>query len=750
MTNSYPSGSPGIPESNMPTGAPSFMQRRSSYASVVSGTAIATSQPYQQPLRSGAFSHLLNYQSDPMYDPTYSSRYDFRGYDLDGSLNGRPASWSRPGQLPSFSSAFGGITNGHGFQYGYTPFGGPHGDSFFIPSYLKGSTYVRKLEEAHKAKLAAHRDGPSTHSSQPGSLSTSTSSVNLQAKIAPSHRGMTYDLIEKAPPADDEALASLPSKWNTHDKHSGLEVLSDGLEVKFASAKSATDRDHEACAIRADYPMPPQCGIYYFEVTILSRKREESSIGIGFSSKNVPLSRIPGWEPDSWAYHGDDGQSFCCQSTGKHYGPPFSAGDVVGCGVNFRTGSAFFTKNGDHLGTAFREIKGKLFPSIGMKKSGEHIRVNFGQTPFVFDIDGMMSVRYHPFLPQLRPPASRPLFPGCRVYKITRPSGQVEGYYFIEQNKIWTNEEFQREKRQIRQNIETTSVAKLAPPLNETELIQSLVLQFLTHDGYVETARAFAEETHEEKKSLNLDPEAVIPGFDVKEDEDASHRQRIRTAVLDGDIDKALKHTTAYYPNVLRDNEHVYFRLKCRKFIEMIRQGAEMHNTTTNTTKKSTGHNGGWYDDIINHEMELDDHQEQSNNNWDKMNTEEIESDQVEYHNLLDDTLQYGQLLQAEFKDDPRREIKKALEDAFALMAYQDPLNAKGVAHLLDPSGRVAVAEELNSAILQSLGKSSTAALEQLYQQTSVLLEDLRESGGPGAFVNIDDYVRPSSSSNDF
>lgn len=43
-------------------------------------------------------------------------------------------------------------------------------------------------------------------------------------------------------------------------------------------------------------------------------------------------------------------------------------------------------------GTAFREIKGKLFPSVGMKKSGEHIRVNFGQSPFVFDIDGMMSV----------------------------------------------------------------------------------------------------------------------------------------------------------------------------------------------------------------------------------------------------------------------------------------------------------------------------------------------------------------------
>ena len=62
------------------------------------------------------------------------------------------------------------------------------------------------------------------------------------------------------------------------------------------------------------------------------------------------LTRLPGWEPESYAYHGDDGHSYCSQSSGKAYGPPFTAGDVIGCGVNFRTGSAFFTKNGDHLG----------------------------------------------------------------------------------------------------------------------------------------------------------------------------------------------------------------------------------------------------------------------------------------------------------------------------------------------------------------------------------------------------------------
>ena len=174
----------------------------------------------------------------------------------------------------------------------------------------------------------------------------------------------------------------------------------------------------------------------------------------------------------------------------------------------------------------------------------------------------------------------------------------------------------------------------------------------------------------------------------------------IRTAILEGDVEKALKHTNAYYPQVLKDNEHVYFRLRCRKFIEMIRQAAEMHaSSATNGSRKTNGHGGDWYDEIINHDMELDDHQGQ-NNNWDKMDTEEPAEIQVEYQNLLQETLMYGQVLQAEFKDDPRREVGKALEDAFALIAYEDPLSAKEVSHLLDPSGRVAVAEELNSAIL--------------------------------------------------
>lgn len=48
--------------------------------------------------------------------------------------------------------------------------------------------------------------------------------------------------------------------------------------------------------------------------------------GIGFSTQDVSLNRLPGWEPHSYGYHGDDGMAFESCGTGKAYGPVFATG----------------------------------------------------------------------------------------------------------------------------------------------------------------------------------------------------------------------------------------------------------------------------------------------------------------------------------------------------------------------------------------------------------------------------------------
>jgi hypothetical protein len=78
----------------------------------------------------------------------------------------------------------------------------------------------------------------------------------------------------------------------------------------------------------------------------------------------------------------------------------------------------------------------------------------------------------------------------------------------------------------VHKAIETTDTSTLVNGMNETDIIQALVLQFLQHDGYVETARAFAEDMRVQKETLNLDPNVRVAGVNIRDDEDANNRQR--------------------------------------------------------------------------------------------------------------------------------------------------------------------------------------------------------------------------------
>ena len=325
---------------------------------------------------------------------------------------------------------------------------------------------MAKLEAAHMAKLKREREQPS------GSSALSASPGNT--RLAPSHRGMTYDIIESNPPREEEALPPLPSRWSDQDKYPGLDIMSDGQDLRYSG--SASKAEIEAASVRTEHAMPMGCGIYYFEIEI-KQKSKDTAIAVGFSTNEASLERLPGWETHSWGYHGDDGKMFFGEHSGRSYGPTFGVGDVIGCGVNFNTCQAFFTKNGLDLGVCFRELKKnlELYPTIGMKKhSGALVTGNFGQRPFVFDIDDKML----------------------------------------------------SEKASVSRDISKARVTSSRPPRDETSLIQELVGHFLAHDGYVETAKAFAEEMRKEKQSLNNAPPSKTPTSTEQGDTEAIYRQR--------------------------------------------------------------------------------------------------------------------------------------------------------------------------------------------------------------------------------
>lgn len=105
---------------------------------------------------------------------------------------------------------------------------------------------------------------------------------------------------------------------------------------------------------------------------------------------NYCVANILGWDKQSYGYHGDDGNSFCSSGNGQSYGPTFTTNDVIGCGVNLVDNTCFYTKNGHHLGIAFRDLPPKLYPTVGLQTPGEIVDANFGQKPFQFDVFDMI------------------------------------------------------------------------------------------------------------------------------------------------------------------------------------------------------------------------------------------------------------------------------------------------------------------------------------------------------------------------
>ena len=222
---------------------------------------------------------------------------------------------------------------------------------------------------------------------------------------------------------------------------------------------------------------------------------------------------------------------------------------------------------------------------------------------------------------------------------------------------------------------------------------------------------------------------------------------------MQGDVDRALKLTNASYPGVLKDNELLYFRLRRRKLVEMIRKVAETEHEDGYTKNNYSNGNHSVHDDDMDVDdpvngaagwvMDMEDEKtsllKHVKNGFDAaveyepMDMEDEKTSRlkhvkngldaaVEYglvdmedektsrlkhvKNGLDAAVEYGKQLRVEFSSDTRPEIKKPLEEAFSLLAYTDPKSSV-LAHLLDEDGRIADGEELNSAILGMLSMSS-------------------------------------------
>ncbi|KAI8637255.1 hypothetical protein BD408DRAFT_424854 [Parasitella parasitica] len=483
-----------------------------------------------------------------------------------------------------------------------------------------------------------------------------------------------------------------PSAWDLKAKGEHIDISSDNMQLTYrGNGKDESD----VASARANYAMRKQCGIYYFEVKIIS-KGVDGHIGIGFCRRINSLDRFPGWEEHSWGYHGENGHIFSGPGTEKAYGPKYGTGDIIGCGIDFRDMSAFYTKNGIYLGTAFKKVKDtELFPFVGFKTPGEKIEANFGAKPFIFDIYQLLANEKRGLLNRI---ALKPALTSSR-FKVVN-------------NSLANN------------------------------LADNVVMEYLRHNGYHKAAKSLQNSILQKGNTPSVD------NLEPKLDAEAIHRQEIRQAIFAGNIDRVFELCDKHYPQVLHENPMILFKLKCRKFIEMIRQ---VHLQMEHARQEEIPHDAvreqdDLHDTLLHEAQSLKVSENSSSQSIPlKRSANSLHSSDARYRkkkkrvmredlSLFETGLAYGIELKKAYAQESKtnKAVEIELESASSILAYSDLSHPK-VAPLFEARRIETVASELNSAILVSLGKYPNSSLERIYRQTCATIEELVLSGNAKA-----------------
>jgi len=495
-------------------------------------------------------------------------------------------------------------------------------------------------------------------------------------------------------PMVNEDETPLPRCWSTKDKYNYIGLSQSNLRVHY-KGHGKTHKD--ASSVRATHPIPASCGLYYFEVKIISKGRD-GYMGVGLSAQGVNMNRLPGWDKHSYGYHGDDGHSFCSSGTGQAYGPTFTTGDVIGCGINLIDGSCFYTKNGHHLGIAFQDLPPGLYPTVGLQTPGEVIDANFGQEPFRFDIEGEM-----------------------------------------------------RELRRKTQSV----IEELSWPRKQGEeqaVLHNMVATYLVHHGYSQTAESFArsagQEISEELASMRNRQHIQRLVLAGRLGEAIATVEQLYPGLLALNQDLHFKLKVRHFIEMVSGADN----------LESEREGggggkswdggspANMEDETevldnSNSLQEhnsSNGTSGNTSNGNLEHGEENDnDNMEVDSGAVGRPTDTSIVNNPARFECLLS----CGQNLhifatQLEQERGRSETNSSLLKEAFSLLAYPNPWTSP-VGGQLDPAGREPVAAMLNSAILESKSLPGRPPLEVCLAHSSHLLK-LMSNGELGACAFAD------------
>ncbi|XP_017077787.1 ran-binding proteins 9/10 homolog isoform X2 [Drosophila eugracilis] len=594
----------------------------------------------------------------------------------------------------------------------------------------------------------SHAPRSSTQTSSPRVGGRRHHSTTAATSNSPQHQGV--DPLRLLYPNVNESETPLPRCWSPHDKCLSIGLSQNNLRVTY---KGVGKQHSDAASVRTAYPIPSSCGLYYFEVRIISKGRN-GYMGIGLTAQQFRMNRLPGWDKQSYGYHGDDGNSFSSSGNGQTYGPTFTTGDVIGCCVNFVNNTCFYTKNGVDLGIAFRDLPTKLYPTVGLQTPGEEVDANFGQEPFKFDkiVDMMKEMRSnvlrkidrYPHLLETPENLMNRLVSTYLVHNAFSKTAEAFNGY--------TNQSFDEDLAsiKIRQKIiKLILTGKMSQAIEHTLRSFPGLLENNKNLWFALKCRQFIE---------------MINGADI---ENVNNKVTATTQTMPTNQTSVIQSTKAFkHSKSGNGNGNVN--------INQTQQ--QQNNTAIPAVIKPQG--GGDKPEIKNMmvddnsnkcvehdsnsmDVEMEPCQSHSNggdscsngnasavrNSLDAIDEEmdvDVSPSSRSCGRVIEKILEFGKELssmgqQLEKENLMTEEERQMLEDAFSLIAYSNPWSSP-LGWLLCPSRRENVSTTLNSAILESLNCERRPPLEYLVAHASELIKVIgQHSLGEDAFITIDD-----------
>ncbi|KAK6793408.1 hypothetical protein RDI58_006861 [Solanum bulbocastanum] len=333
----------------------------------------------------------------------------------------------------------------------------------------------------------------------------------------------------------EEEKEELPTELDTLNSSGGFSIVgSDKLSVRYPNVNL---HGHDVGVVQANRAAPCKRLVYYFEMFV-ENAGTKGQIAIGFTTPGFKLRRQPGWESNSYGYHGDDGLLYRGQGKGEAFGPAYSTGDTVGGGINYASQELFFTKNGTVVGTVFKDVKGPLFPTVAVHSQHEVVTVNFGKHSFVFDL---------------------------KAYEAQERAKQH------------------------------STIEKLSIPQNAS---YGIVRAYLQHYGYEDTLKTFDVESRSTLPPISFVQEnGFAEDINVYS---LNQRKVLRQLIRSGQIGDAFGKLRELYPQIVQDGTSaICFLLHCQNFIELVRVGKLEEAVLYGRTEFEKFYKLGDYDDLV-------------------------------------------------------------------------------------------------------------------------------------------------------